>query len=42
MFHPAAGKAARQDAGDSATAMSLFAAGGSVGFFLAPRSPPPR
>jgi MFS transporter, FSR family, fosmidomycin resistance protein len=36
MFHPAAGKAARQDAGDSATAMSLFAAGGSVGFFLAP------
>jgi FSR family fosmidomycin resistance protein-like MFS transporter len=36
MFHPAAGKAARQDAGDSATAMSVFAAGGSVGFFLAP------
>lgn len=36
MFHPAAGKAARQDAGDSAGAMSLFAAGGSVGFFLAP------
>jgi FSR family fosmidomycin resistance protein-like MFS transporter len=36
MFHPAAGKAARQRAGDSATAMSLFAAGGSVGFFLAP------
>jgi len=36
MFHPAAGKAARQDAGDSASAMSLFAAGGSVGFFLAP------
>jgi MFS transporter, FSR family, fosmidomycin resistance protein len=36
MFHPAAGKAARQDAGDSAAAMSLFAAGGSVGFFLAP------
>ena len=35
MFHPAAGKGARQDAGDSATAMSLFAAGGSVGFFLA-------
>ena len=26
MFHPAAGKAARQDAGESATAMSLFAA----------------
>lgn len=36
MFHPAAGKAAREAAGDSATAMSLFAAGGSVGFFLAP------
>jgi FSR family fosmidomycin resistance protein-like MFS transporter len=36
MFHPAAGKAARQDAGDSAAAMSLFAAGGSTGFFLAP------
>jgi MFS transporter, FSR family, fosmidomycin resistance protein len=36
MFHPAAGKAARQDAGDSAGAMSVFAAGGSVGFFLAP------
>jgi FSR family fosmidomycin resistance protein-like MFS transporter len=36
MFHPAAGKAARRDAGDSATAMSLFAAGGSAGFFLAP------
>jgi FSR family fosmidomycin resistance protein-like MFS transporter len=36
MFHPAAGKAARQDAGDSAAAMSVFAAGGSVGFFLAP------
>ena len=36
MFHPAAGKAARVDAGDSAAAMSLFAAGGSVGFFLAP------
>ena len=36
MFHPAAGKAARERAGDSATAMSLFAAGGSVGFFLAP------
>ena len=26
MFHPAAGKAARQDAGDSAGAMSVFAA----------------
>ena len=36
MFHPAAGKAARQDAGNSAAAMGLFAAGGSVGFFLAP------
>lgn len=36
MFHPAAGKAARAEAGDSAAAMSLFAAGGSLGFFLAP------
>ncbi|WP_067474811.1 MFS transporter [Actinomadura hibisca] len=36
MFHPAAGKAARDAAGDSVTAMSVFAAGGSVGFFLAP------
>ena len=36
MFHPAAGKAARAAAGDSAGAMSIFAAGGSVGFFLAP------
>ncbi|WP_308249740.1 MFS transporter [Sphaerisporangium fuscum] len=36
MFHPAAGKAARQAAGDSVTGMSVFAAGGSVGFFLAP------
>ncbi|MFI9503900.1 MFS transporter [Nocardia sp. NPDC052566] len=35
-FHPAAGRDARRAAGDSATAMSLFAAGGSVGFFLAP------
>ncbi len=35
-FHPAAGRDARRDAGDGATAMSLFAAGGSVGFFLAP------
>lgn len=35
-FHPAAGRDARRDAGESATAMSLFAAGGSVGFFLAP------
>jgi FSR family fosmidomycin resistance protein-like MFS transporter len=36
MFHPAAGKGARETAGDSAAAMSVFAAGGSVGFFLAP------
>ncbi|MFD0898975.1 MFS transporter [Actinomadura sediminis] len=36
MFHPAAGKAARDAAGDSVTAMSVFAAGGTVGFFLAP------
>lgn len=36
MFHPAAGKAAREEAGDSTAAMSVFAAGGSVGFFLAP------
>ncbi|GAA2059710.1 MFS transporter [Catenulispora yoronensis] len=36
MFHPAAGRSAREAAGDSATAMSIFAAGGSVGFFLAP------
>jgi FSR family fosmidomycin resistance protein-like MFS transporter len=36
MFHPSAGKAARDSAGDSAAAMSVFAAGGSVGFFLAP------
>ncbi|RDI52853.1 MFS transporter [Nocardia mexicana] len=35
-FHPAAGRDARRDAGNSATAMSLFAAGGSIGFFLAP------
>ncbi|MFB7716008.1 MFS transporter [Nocardia sp. NPDC056100] len=35
-FHPAAGRDARRDAGASATAMSLFAAGGSIGFFLAP------
>lgn len=35
-FHPAAGRDARRDAGNSATAMSVFAAGGSVGFFLAP------
>jgi FSR family fosmidomycin resistance protein-like MFS transporter len=36
LFHPAAGKAARESAGESAAAMSVFAAGGSVGFFLAP------
>ncbi|MCF2527360.1 MFS transporter [Yinghuangia soli] len=36
MFHPAAGKAAREEAGESTAAMSIFAAGGSVGFFLAP------
>jgi MFS transporter, FSR family, fosmidomycin resistance protein len=36
MFHPAAGKAARRAAGDRASAMSIFAAGGNVGFFLAP------
>ncbi|WLP89924.1 MFS transporter [Gordonia sp. NB41Y] len=35
-FHPAAGRDARRDAAGSATGMSLFAAGGSVGFFLAP------
>jgi MFS family permease len=36
MFHPAAGTSARADAGGSASAMSIFAAGGSAGFFLAP------
>ncbi|HEX3780750.1 MAG TPA: MFS transporter [Pseudonocardiaceae bacterium] len=36
MFHPAAGRDARRAAGASATAMSYFAAGGSVGFFVAP------
>lgn len=36
MFHPPAGRDARQAAGGSATAMSYFAAGGGVGFFLAP------
>ena len=35
-FHPAAGRDARRDAGSSSTGMSLFAAGGSIGFFLAP------
>lgn len=36
MFHPPAGRDARLAAGNSATAMSYFAVGGSVGFFLAP------
>jgi len=36
MFHPPAGRDARLRAGDSASAMSYFAAGGSVGFFIAP------
>jgi FSR family fosmidomycin resistance protein-like MFS transporter len=36
MFHPPAGRDARSAAGGSATAMSYFAAGGSVGFFIAP------
>lgn len=36
LFHPAAGREAREAAGSSTAAMSLFAAGGSVGFFLAP------
>ncbi|WP_188585957.1 MFS transporter [Gordonia jinhuaensis] len=36
MFHPPAGRDARISAGGSATAMSYFAAGGSVGFFIAP------
>lgn len=42
MFHPAAGKAARRAAMEGAgevgggSAMSIFAAGGNVGFFLAP------
>ncbi len=36
MFHPPASRDARSDAGGSATAMSYFAAGGSVGFFVAP------
>lgn len=36
MFHPPAGRDARRAAAHSATAMSYFAAGGSVGFFLAP------
>jgi FSR family fosmidomycin resistance protein-like MFS transporter len=36
LFHPPAGRDARRAAGHSATAMSYFAAGGSVGFFLGP------
>ncbi|MFB7598692.1 MFS transporter [Streptomyces sp. NPDC056160] len=36
LFHPPAGRDARRAAGGSATAMSYFAAGGSVGFFTAP------
>lgn len=36
MFHPPAGRDARRAAGSSAGAMSIFAAGGSVGFFIAP------
>jgi FSR family fosmidomycin resistance protein-like MFS transporter len=36
LFHPPAGRDARLAAGGSATAMSYFAAGGSVGFFVAP------
>jgi hypothetical protein len=36
MFHPPAGRDARLVAGGTATAMSYFAIGGSVGFFLAP------
>lgn len=36
MFHPPAGRDVRRATGGSATAMSYFAAGGSVGFFVAP------
>lgn len=36
MFHPAAGRLARRSAGNSASAMSVFATGGNVGFVLAP------
>jgi FSR family fosmidomycin resistance protein-like MFS transporter len=36
MFHPPAGRDARRAAQSSATAMSYFAAGGSVGFFIGP------
>lgn len=42
MFHPAAGRDARLAAGSSTTAMSYFAAGGSVGFFVAPALATPR
>lgn len=41
MFHPPAGRDARAAAEGSATAMSYFAAGGSVGFFLAPAAATP-
>ncbi|MFF9126494.1 hypothetical protein ACF09J_24865 [Streptomyces sp. NPDC014889] len=40
MFHPPAGRDARRAAGGSATAMSYFAAGGSVG--ARGRTGPPR
>jgi FSR family fosmidomycin resistance protein-like MFS transporter len=36
MFHPPAGRDARRAAGGSTTAMSYFAVGGSIGFFVAP------
>ena len=36
MFHPPAGREVRRAAGCSATAMGYFAAGGSIGFFVAP------
>ncbi len=36
MFHPPAGREVRCAAGGSATAMGYFAAGGSIGFFVAP------
>ncbi|TWE09293.1 FSR family fosmidomycin resistance protein-like MFS transporter [Rudaeicoccus suwonensis] len=36
MFHPPSGRDARYESGGSATAMSYFAAGGSVGFFIGP------
>jgi len=36
LFHPSAGRDARLAADGSATAMSYFAAGGSIGTFLAP------